>query len=133
MSDPTITYVGVLYAFQCEDSEPERCERSIIGVDSEFGLVQADTRGELMRGQYLKPPKNARGRRCIRLWYERRRVDFPRDRFWFHDLDDARVYVAGVDNRTNNPDRDDQAVPAVVIQGADVETCPDPPGDFLCG
>jgi hypothetical protein len=60
-------------------------------------------------------------------------VDFPGDNFWFHDLEDSAVFVAGVDKRCANPDRGIHTAPLAVITGDDVETCPDPPGDFLCG
>tara|TARA_R110000824_G_scaffold17503_9_gene70930 strand:+ start:71 stop:457 length:387 start_codon:yes stop_codon:yes gene_type:complete len=128
-----MVYVGTLYAYQCEDGEPEPCERVPIGVDADLGLVQASCRAELAAGDYTEPPPGARGRKCIRLWYERRRADYPDDRFWFHDLADSVVFVAPVDKQLRNPDRGKEAAPRAIIQGPDVETCPEPPGDFLCG
>ncbi len=127
-------YVGKLYAIQLEGEEPVSCAEVILGVDDELGLVQAESRQELAAGEYMEPPPRARGRKCVRLWYERRRKEYPRDRFWFHDLDDARAYfVAGLDKNGQIPDRTIKAAPVVIIRGPDVETCPDPPGDFLCG
>jgi hypothetical protein len=127
-------YVGKLYAIQLEGQEPVSCAEVILGVDEELGLVQAESRQELAAGEYMDPPPRARGKKCIRLWYERSRKEYPRDRFWFHDLDDARAYfVAGLDKNRQIPDRTIKVAPVVIIRGPDVETCPDPPGDFLCG
>ena len=126
-------YVGKLYAFQVEGGDPIECEPTIIGVDDDLGLVQADTRSKLKRGDYIEPAKYARGKRCVCLWYERRRKQYPNDLYWFNELDDAFVFAA-LDTRSSAPDRGGQARPRVVIQGPDVETCKnEPPGDFLCG
>ena len=128
-------YVGTLVAIQLHGDEPIDVTPVILGVDPEIGLVQAKTRRDLSRGNYMEPPARARGSKCERLWYERQRKEFPNDRLWFHDLEDARaIFVAPLDKRRRSPDRGtSEATPLVIITGPDVETCPDPPGDFLCG
>lgn len=127
-------YVGQLYAFQLEGGQPQDCERVALGVDPELGLVQAPSRRELSAGEYMEPPARARGRKCVRLWYERSRKDFPGDKLWFHDLEDCRAFVTpALDKNNRSADRGVVARPMVILRGPDVETCPDPPGDFLCG
>lgn len=128
------TYVGKLYAIQLEGEDPIACAPAILGVDDDHGLVQALTRQELRAGEYMEPPARARGKKCVRLWYERRRKEYPDDRFWFHDLEDARAYFgSGLDKRAGIPDRKIEGSPVVIVRGPDVEKCPDSPGDFLCG
>ena len=130
-------YVGKLVAIRLEGGPPIDVEPCVLGVDEELGLVQADTRGELAAGDYWEAPARARGRVCDRLWYERRRKEFPRDRLWFHDLADCRAFFEpGLDiprgaSQSDRSGRDE--LPRVTLTGPDVEACPDPPGDFLCG
>ncbi len=127
-------YVGTLYAIQIEGHDPIPCDPVALGVDSEIGIVQADTRGELARGDYLDPPPRARGRKCVRLWYQRSRIDYPGDVYWFHDLDDCRAYSGGpLDKPGGVADRQKKAAPLVILRGPDVEICEGSPGDFLCG
>lgn len=129
-----ITYVGKLYAIQLPKEEPMMVQPVIIGIDDELGLVQAPSRRELMDGEYMEPAKGARGVKCLRLWYERSRKDFPNDRFWYHDLDDSRAYFdQSLDKRSQTNDRRAQGLPGVVLIGQDVEICQDQPGSFLCG
>lgn len=128
------TYVGQLYAVQFEGDEPMDCAPAILGVDDDRGLVQATTRQKLEAGEYMDPPPRARGKKCVRLWYKRRRKEYPDDRYWFHDLEDARGFVvSGLDKQAGIPDRKIEGSPVVIVRGLDVEKCPDPPGDFLCG
>ncbi len=128
-----VVYVGTLYAIQLEGEDPEQVPRCVIGVDEEMGIVQASSRAAPGRGEYYKAPRG-KGIKCTRLWYERSRVDYPDDRFWFHDLDDCRAYMGGgLDNGNDIADRKIQTrTPRVVLVGKDVEICPEP-GDFLCG
>ena len=127
-------YVGKLYAYQLKGGEPSPCVGLILGVDPEIGLVQATTRRELRAGNYIEPPTGARGESCERLWYERRRKIYPDDRFWFHDLGDCQAFISSpLDNGSEDADRTIEATPLVILRGPDVETCPEPPGDFLCG
>ena len=129
-----VTCVGKLSAFQLKGAEPLMVKPVIIGIDDELGLVQAPTRRELMHGNFTEQPPNTRGRKCTRLWYERRRKDFPNDRFWYHDLDDSRAYFdQSLDKRSQTNDRRAQGLPSVVLIGQDVEICQDQPGSFLCG
>jgi hypothetical protein len=128
-----VVYVGTLYAIQIAGQEPEQVARCVIGVDDELGIVQAQSRSALARGDYFEPPRG-NSQRCERLWYERSRKDYPRDRFWFHDLDDCRAYIGGpLDKDSDIADREIEArAPRVVLVGQDVKICPEP-GDFLCG
>jgi hypothetical protein len=128
-----VVYVGTLYAIQLQGEEPEQVARCVIGVDDELGIVQASDRQALARGDFFKAPRG-KGKKCERLWYERRRTDYPRDRYWFHDLDDCRAYIGGALDKGNDiADREIEAsAPRVVLVGQDVEICPEP-GDFLCG
>ena len=129
-----VTYVGKLYAVQLEDEEPMMVAECIIGVDEKYGLVQADSRAALMNGDYTPIPPKVHGRKCVRLWYERHRKDYPNDRFWYHDLDDTKVYFASaLDTDTQINDLNGQGTPQAVLVGTDVEICPDTPGNFLCG
>lgn len=128
------TYVGTLYAVQLEGQEPQPVERVALGVDDELGLVQADNRRELAAGRYLSPTKGTRPKRCVRLWYERTRKDYPGDRYWYHDLaDTSAFFVSTLDNTQATDDRGLQVAPLVVLEGPDVEICAGIPGDFLCG
>lgn len=127
-------YVGTLYAVQLEGQDPIPCDPVALGVDPDLGIVQADTRAELAAGEYMEPPPRARGKKCVRLWYERSRVDFPNERYWFHDLDDCRAYTAAtLDKQTRTADRGKEAQPLVILRGPDVEICDGTPGNFLCG
>ena len=128
------TYVGTLYAIQIKGEDPMEVARCKIGVDPEYGIVQAPTVGKLMRGEYTAPKRYARGKKCVRLWYHRSRIDYPNDAHWFHDLDDCRAYLSQpLDKDKGIADREiNAAAPQVVLIGTDVEICPQP-GQFLCG
>ena len=120
-------YVGRLYQIQIEGRDPEEVEPCALGVDDDLGLVQADTRADLLAGRYWKRPKGARSRPCERLWYERRRKDYPGDRLWFHDMEKARVIIP-LDKLKANLEGRSRAL----VTGPDVYECPQS-GQFLCG
>ena len=120
-------YVGRLYMIQLENEEPLEVRGCAIGVDADAGLVQADNARDLSRGRYWKRPKNRRSKRCVRLWYTRKREEFPEDFQWFHDLDDARAVVT-LDKRKDA--HEGQSV--AFLEGRDVYECPQS-GNFLCG
>lgn len=117
-------YVGELYAVLPEgEDEPIEVERTALGVDRDgLGVVQAFTRADLERGVYIEPP-DVEPVPCDRLWYRRRRPDYPGGNRWYHDLDNAVMFS----------NHDQAGPPLVVIVGEDVETCPGIPGEFLCG
>jgi len=134
MSDRRAAYVGTLYAIQLQGEEPQDVERTVLGVDPEYGIVQAHTREDLKRAKYLDIPRGSKGKKCVRLWYERRRKEYPGDTYWYHDLaDSSAFFVNGVDNRRDTNDRSEQVVPQVILEGPDVDICAATPGNFLCG
>ena len=130
-------YVGKLLAVRLEGHPPVEVAPCVIGVDPELGIVQASDRPALRSGDYWEPCAGSRGRACDRLWYERRRVEYPNDRLWYHDLDDCRAYftpgldIHAIDSHAHTSEL--EQLPRVTLIGPDVETCPEAPGDFLCG
>jgi hypothetical protein len=120
-------YVGILYQIQLEGAEPLEVKRCALGVHDVRGLVQADNRAALLRGEFWERPKGRRSKACARLWYERKRADYPGDRLWFHDMDNARAIVT-LDNSKTDLDGQYQAW----LVGPDVSECSQP-GEFLCG
>lgn len=107
--------------------DPVNVKKCKIGIDDELGIVQGNTRKDIESGNYWKAPKGTRFKKCKRIWYERKRKEFPGDRYWYHDLEDGKVALT-LDKATKGNEKRITAY----LHGPDIYEC-DEPGEFLCG